>query len=326
MQRVVIGTRGSALALWQARHVAELLRARHSGIEIEEKILKTEGDEDQSSTIVSLGAVGVFVRRLEQALLAGEVDVAVHSLKDLPSDQPTGLLVAAVPERHDPRDAIVTRDGKSLEELAAGTVVGTGSLRRRAQLLHARPDLRVESIRGNVDTRVGRVKQGSMDAIVLALAGLERLGIDDVGVRPIHPKVCLPAVGQGALAIEARVDDRATREIVESLTHEPSLAAVTAERAFFRRLGGGCQAPASAHASVDGARLHVDALVADPGRRGDDRRSGDGRGFGGARDRNPPGRAPSRRRCEADAGRGASRRAARRWVSGAGFSPGAGSC
>jgi hydroxymethylbilane synthase len=262
--RIVIGTRGSALALWQARHVAALLAQRHPGLEIEEKIIHSDGDLDRVSSIASLGETGVFVRRLEQALLAHEIDLAVHSLKDLPSDQPTGLLVAAVPERHDARDALVSVEGWTLEDLPEATVVCTGSFRRRCQLLHTRPDLRVEPIRGNVDTRVRKMREGHCGAIVLAVAGLERLGIDDVAVRPIEPEVCLPAVGQGALAIEARVDDRATREIAEVLNHDASLKAVTAERAFLRRLGGGCQAPASAYARVLEEQFVVDAVVGDP--------------------------------------------------------------
>jgi len=262
--RIVIGTRGSALALWQARHVAALLAQEHPGLEIEEKIIHSEGDLDRVSSIASLGETGVFVRRLEQALLAQEIDLAVHSLKDLPSDQPTGLQIAAVPERHDARDALVSVEGWTIEDLPESTLVCTGSFRRRCQLLHQRPDLRVEPIRGNVDTRVKKMREGHCGAIVLAVAGLERLGIDDVAVRPIDPEVCLPAVGQGALAIEARVDDAATREIAEVLNHDATLQAVTAERAFLRRLGGGCQAPASAYARVLDEQFVVEAVVGDP--------------------------------------------------------------
>jgi hydroxymethylbilane synthase len=261
--RIVIGTRGSPLALWQARHVASLLRARHSGIEIEEKIIHSDGDLDQASPIAGLGDTGVFVRRLEQALLLGQVDLAVHSLKDLPSDQPTGLLVAAVPERHDPSDALISQQGWTLSDLPEGARVGTGSCRRRSQLLHARPDLRISGVRGNVGTRLRKLKEGEFDALVLALAGVERLGIDDIEIRPLDSAICLPAVGQGALAIEARVDDRGTRELTEVLNHEASLAAITAERAFLRRLGGGCQAPASAFARFSAERLVVDCFAGD---------------------------------------------------------------
>lgn len=261
--RIVIGTRGSALALWQARHVAELLKVRHPGLQVAEQIVQSEGDLDDESAIPQFGTVGVFVRRLEHALLAREIDLAVHSLKDLPGDQPTGLVVAAVPERHDPRDALVSLEGWTLEDVPPGTVVGTGSPRRRAQLLHTRPDLRVDPIRGNVDTRVRKLREGHCGALVLALAGLERLGVAGVALRALDPGVCIPAVGQGALAIEARVDDSKAREIAGALTHEPTLVAVTAERSFLRRLGGGCQAPAAAYARFEDGRLVVEGVVAD---------------------------------------------------------------
>lgn len=264
MGRIVIGTRGSALALWQARHVAELLKARHPGIEVAEQIVQSEGDLDGESAIPDLGTIGVFVRRLEHALLAREIDLAVHSLKDLPVDQPTGIVVAAVPERHDPRDALVSTGGWTLEDIPPGTHVGTGSLRRRSQLLHQRPDLAVDPIRGNVDTRVRRLREGRCGALVLALAGLERLGVEGVAFRPLDPGVCIPAAGQGALAIEARMDDRRARETAGVLTHEPTLAAVTAERSFLRRLGGGCQAPAGAYARFEDGRLVVEGVVGDP--------------------------------------------------------------
>jgi hydroxymethylbilane synthase len=211
MRKLVLGTRGSALALWQARWVAARLRAAHPGLVVEERIVRTEGDEQQSSPL-GRGDVGVFVRRIEQQLVAGTIDLAVHSLKDLPSAQPAGLVVAAVPERHDPRDVVVTRDGSTLEQVRSGTVLGTGSPRRRTQLLHARPDLRTEPMRGNVDTRIRKLAEGRFGGIVLALAGLERLGIDRLPYRPIDPRVCLPAVGQGALAIEIRADDAEARE------------------------------------------------------------------------------------------------------------------
>jgi hydroxymethylbilane synthase len=262
--RIVIGTRGSALALWQARHVAALLRERHPGLEVTEEIVRTDGDADEDSDVSQFEATGVFVRALERALLAGAIDLAVHSLKDLPTDQPTGLMVVAVPPRHDARDALVSLGGWELHEVPPGTVVGTSSPRRRAQLLHARPDLQVQPLRGNVDTRVQRLRDGRYGALLLAVAGLERLGIRDVGVQPLRPELCLPAVGQGALAVEARVDDRATLEIAAVLHHEPTAVAVTAERAFFRRLGGGCLAPAAAYARFVHKMLTVEALVGEP--------------------------------------------------------------
>lgn len=263
MRRIVLGTRGSALALWQARHVAARLRERHAGLQIEERVIRTEGDIQQQVPL-SVGDRGVFVRRIEEALLSGEIDLAVHSLKDLPTRQPAGLLVAAVPERHDPRDALLTPAGLGFAELPEGSVLATGSFRRRAQLLHARPDLRTLPVRGNVDTRVRRLLEGRFDALVLALAGVERLGIREVPARPIDPGLCLPAVGQGALAVETREDDAEVREVVAVLEHEESRRAVEAERSFLRRLGGGCLAPATAHARLCAGELLVEAAVGDP--------------------------------------------------------------
>jgi len=264
--RIIIGTRGSALARWQANYVAEALRTRHHGLEVEERILKTEGDESQHGpdATLSFGAVGVFVRRIEEALVAREVDLAVHSLKDMPTEQPDGLVVAAVPERHDARDALVSRDGWTLEQIPPGTVVGTGSFRRRCQILHLRPDLKVVPIRGNVDTRLRKLQEGQVGALALALAGLERLGLDSLPIQPLAPETCMPAVGQGALGLEIREDDTETAVRVASLNHAPSMARVEAERAFLQRLGGGCLAPATAHARIVHDRLHLDAVVGDP--------------------------------------------------------------
>jgi hydroxymethylbilane synthase len=261
--KLVLGTRGSALALWQARHIAARLRETHPGLEVEERIIRTEGDEQQHSPL-GVGDRGVFVRRIEQALLAGEIDLAVHSLKDLPTVQPDGLVLAAVPRRHDPRDVLITADGKSFEELAPGAVLGTGSFRRRCQLLAARPDLKTEPVRGNVDTRVDKLLRGDVDAMVLALAGLERLGIDRAPYRAIAVETCLPAVGQGALAVETRRDDGRAVEVVSALDDAEARAEVVAERAFLRRLGGGCLAPATGFARVGDGGLHLRAVVGDP--------------------------------------------------------------
>jgi hydroxymethylbilane synthase len=260
MRRIVLGTRGSALALWQANHVERLLRDAHPGLELEQRIIRTEGDIQQHAPLVS-GDRGFFVRRIEQALLEGEIDLAVHSLKDLPTQQPDALLVAAVPERHDPRDAVLSVEGWSFDEIPAGTVLATGSPRRRAQLLHARPELSTQPVRGNVDTRVGRLEEGRYGALVLALAGVQRLGIDRVPIRPIDPRVCLPAVGQGALAVETRIDDEETRNLVAVLNHTPSSQAVEAERSFLHTLGGGCLAPATGYARIDGELLQIEAAV-----------------------------------------------------------------
>jgi hydroxymethylbilane synthase len=260
--RIVLGTRGSALALWQARHVAGRLRSLHPGVAVEERIIRTEGDEQQQAPL-GPGDRGVFVRRIESALLAGKIDLAVHSLKDLPTEQPAGLAIAAVPERHDPRDVLLTPDGAAFEELSPGTVLGTGSFRRRTQLLHAREDLDTCPVRGNVDTRVNKLLRGDFGGLVLALAGLERLGINRVPYRPIDATVCLPAVGQGALALETRDGDEDVVEAVQPLDHPESRSAVMAERAFLRRLGGGCLAPATAYARIQGGQLRLDAIVGD---------------------------------------------------------------
>jgi hydroxymethylbilane synthase len=260
--KLVLGTRGSALALWQARHVAGLLERMRPGLAIEERIIRTEGDEQQGA--FGAGDRGVFVRRIEQALLSREIDLAVHSMKDLPTEQPAELVIAATPPRHDPRDALISGPGWEFADLPRGTVVGTGSFRRRAQLLFARPDLKTVPLRGNVDTRMRRVADGKLPAVVLALAGLERLGLDAVPYRPIPPSVCLPAVGQGALAIETREADTPVVGLLAELDHPPTRTAVSAERAFLRRLGGGCLAPATAHATEEGESWVLRAAVGDP--------------------------------------------------------------
>lgn len=266
--RFVLGTRGSELALWQARHVAARLRGLDPPLRVEERILRTAGDREPSARLDALGGRGVFVRELEAGLLGKRIDLAVHSLKDLPTSQPQGLVLAAVLERHDPRDAVVSREGWTLEELPRGATVATGSYRRRCQLLHARPDLRVVPVRGNVPTRVRKLSELQFDALVLAVAGIERLGITSVPARPIPLEVCLPAVGQGALVIEVRSRDRQLVERLRALNHAETSREVRAERAWLRRLGGGCLAPATGHAVVDGGRLRLEAVVGDPdGRR-----------------------------------------------------------
>ena len=263
MGRLVVGTRGSALALWQARHIATALRENHRDLRLEERIITAEGDRETGPVGQAEGR-GVFVREIEEALLAGRIDLAVHSLKDLPTTQPEGLVIAAVPERHDPRDALLSMEGWSVDQLPRGAVVGTGSPRRRSQLLHARPDLKVVPVRGNVDTRIRKLREGGLDALVLALAGVERLGITSVPAVAIPVEMCLPAVGQGALAVETRADDASTRDRVRPLDDSASARATSAERAFLRRLGGGCLAPATAYARIAGDRMIVEAVVAHP--------------------------------------------------------------
>jgi len=263
MRTLVLGTRGSALALWQARHVASLLKESDPGLEIEERIIRTEGDIQQQHALQA-GDRGVFVRTIENELLQRRIDLAVHSMKDLPTTQPDGLIIAAVPERADARDALLSTEGWTFEDLPNGSVIATGSFRRRTQLLHARPELRTEPVRGNVDSRVRKLGEGLFDALALAMAGISRLAIDSVPCRLIDPSICLPAVGQGALAIETRADDGALREIVSTLEHQESRQAVDAEREFLKVLGGGCLAPATAYARKRDGELIVEAAVGDP--------------------------------------------------------------
>jgi len=243
--------------------VAELLQSCHEGLVIETVVIQSEGDLDLVTPLVQSSGTGVFVRRLEQVLLKGEIDIAVHSLKDMPTDQPEGLVIAGIPARHDARDALLSTKGWTLAELPKGTVVGTGSPRRRGQLLHARPDLSVVGVRGNLDTRLRKLEEGQYGALVLALAGVERLGIESVAVQPLSLEECLPASGQGALGVEVRADDTATRTLVEAVNHTPTVTCVEAERAFLRRLEAGCQAAATAYARHVGGKLRLDALVAD---------------------------------------------------------------
>jgi hydroxymethylbilane synthase len=263
MRKLVLGTRGSPLALWQARHIADLLRKAHGGLTVEERIVRTEGDVQQT-TPLGPGDRGVFVRAIEEKLLTGEIDIAVHSLKDLPTRQPQGLVIAAVPEREDPRDGLLSLEGWSFENMPADTVVATGSFRRRAQLLHSRPGLRMVPVRGNVDSRIRKLREGEFSALVLATAGIRRLKIDQPPCVPIAVDLCLPAVGQGALAVQARESDRTARELAGALDHATSRTAIRGERSFLRELGGGCLAPATAYAVVEDGTISLEAAVGDP--------------------------------------------------------------
>jgi len=264
---VRVGTRASALALTQTRMVAALLAAE-GGLAVELVRITTEGDR-LTGSLVNLGGTGVFVTALRDALLDGRCDVAVHSLKDLPTGAADGLTIAAVPERADPRDALCARDGLTLATLPPGSRVGTGSPRRAAQLLLARPDLVVVEIRGNVDTRLHRVAPGDLDAVVLAAAGLARLDRLDAATELLDPELMAPAPGQGALAVEARTADVADAgsplaRALAALDHAPSRLAVTAERALLARLEAGCAAPVGTHARLEAHRLTLDAVVCRP--------------------------------------------------------------
>jgi hydroxymethylbilane synthase len=255
-----VATRGSALALAQARSVADRLAA--GGARVEVVPMRTEGDRLAEARLAAVGGKGLFVREIEEALLRGDVDVAVHSLKDLPAEQPAGLCLAAFPERADPRDVLVTRRPMRFAELPHGALLGTSSPRRRALALSLRPDLSVEPIRGNVDTRLRKLDGGEWDAIVLAAAGLSRLGITPRHAEPLAADVFVPAVGQGALAVEGRADDVATLAALQTLDHEPTRVCALAERAFLGRLGASCVTPMAAHARLAGGRLVLDGVVA----------------------------------------------------------------
>ena len=264
-----IATRKSQLALWQAEHVATLLRGAHAGLDVELVPIVTQGDRIQDRSLAAIGGKGLFIKELEVALEQGRADIAVHSMKDLPGDLPQGLMIASVLERADARDALLTLKGSAhapsgFADLPRGARVGTSSLRRQAQLLAARPDMRIEPLRGNVDTRLRRLDAGEMDAIVLACAGLIRLGWESRITARLDTKISLPAVAQGVIGIECRSADSRTLGLVTPLNHHATRIAMDAERAFAHRLGGSCQSPIAAHAVLEGSRLTLDGLVAEP--------------------------------------------------------------
>ncbi|MFH1139369.1 MAG: hydroxymethylbilane synthase [Pseudomonadota bacterium] len=267
-KRIVIGARGSALSLTQARWTAARLEEAHPGLVVEFEIIKTKGDKILDAPLAKVGGKGLFVKEIEDALLEGRVDLAVHSMKDVPTDIPAGLVLASVPKREDFRDALVSRGGERLESLPRGARVGTSSLRRQAQLLFLRPDLKIETLRGNLDTRLRKLVDENFDAIVLAAAGLNRMNLQDRASQLLDPDVMLPAIGQGALGLEVRVDDPDLLDLVAALHHEPTAVCVAAERAFLLTMEGGCQVPLGALARLDRGRLFLTGLVADPeGRR-----------------------------------------------------------
>ncbi len=256
---IVIGSRGSQLALWQARHIAACLQ--ELGAETRIEIIRTTGDKITDVPLAQVGGKGLFTKEIEEALLAGTIDLAVHSLKDMPTALPDGLTLAAIPPREDPRDALI---GRPLAELGAGDKVGTSSLRRAAQLLGLGRGLVTQNLRGNVDTRLRKLDQGQYASIVLAAAGLRRLGWADRICELLDPAIMCPAVGQGALAIETRDDGGSTYRIASQLNDPATSAAVTAERSLLALLEGGCQVPIGAHARLEGSMLHLQAIVASP--------------------------------------------------------------
>lgn len=267
MKPLRIGTRGSALALWQANFVAATLKRLH-GIECELVRIRTAGDHLQSASVAQInaqsGMKGLFIKELEDALLTEKVDLAVHSMKDVPTETPEGLAFPAITRREDPRDCLIARPARTLQHLQAGARVGTSSLRRRAQLLHFRPDLQVADLRGNVDTRLKKLAGGEFDAIVLAMAGVNRLRASKEITQVLQPEVMLPAVGQGALGIETRASDSETSKLAAALDDTETRLCVTVERALLREMEGGCQVPLGAYARVQGDEIFLEARVYSP--------------------------------------------------------------
>lgn len=260
--QIIIGTRGSKLALWQADYIEQRLREEYPGLSVTQKRVTTKGDRILDVPLAKIGGKGLFTKELEEEMLSGGIDLAVHSLKDMPAKVPDGLVIAAVTKRLDPGDALVSNRFSSFEELPKGARVGTSSLRRRAQLLCARPDLEMLDLRGNVNTRLRKLDEGEYDAIVLAVAGLKRLGFAD-RIRQVLPReMVLPAVGQGALAIETREDDKETRDMLAFLRDADTICCTEAERSFLARVEGGCQVPVGVYATAEGDGLKVEAVIA----------------------------------------------------------------
>ncbi len=264
MNPIRIGTRGSPLALWQANHVADRLRPLTNPRPVELVVIQTAGDQVRDVPLAQIGGEGVFTKEIQRALLDAAVDVAVHSLKDLPTVAVDGLVLAAVPERGPTADAFVSEKHRRFDDLPPGAVVATSSLRRRAQALHRRPDLHLVDVRGNVETRLRKLREQGLDALVLAQAGLERLGLRDAVTELLDPQWMLPAVGQGALGLECRADDETTRTALERLDHPTTHRAVLAERSLLRTLQGGCQVPLGVVSRVEGESLSLRAAVLSP--------------------------------------------------------------
>ncbi|WP_462432120.1 hydroxymethylbilane synthase [Phascolarctobacterium succinatutens] len=260
--KLTIGTRQSLLALWQSNHIAALLRKEYPKCEVVLKKIVTKGDRILDVPLAQIGGKGLFTKEIEEDLLDGTIDLAVHSLKDMPTVLPEGLCLTAITERANVGDAFVSNKYGSFEELPLGAVVGTSSLRRKAQLLAKRPDLEIRDLRGNVDTRLRKLDEELYDAIILAAAGLERLGHGDRISSLIPADVCLPAVGQGALAIEARTADKEVRDMLSFLNDLNTKQATDAERAFLGLLEGGCQVPIGVHADVEGENIRIEAIIA----------------------------------------------------------------
>jgi hydroxymethylbilane synthase len=256
-----IGTRGSQLALYQAVWVKEKLTRAHPDLNITLIKIKTTGDKIQDAPLAKIGGKGLFVKEIEEALIQRKIDLAVHSIKDVPTEFPKGLHLSVITKREDPRDVFISKEGKPLKDLPQKAKIGTSSLRRQAQLLHFRSDFELIPLRGNLDTRLKKLKTMDLDGIVLALAGVKRLGLEEKITEIIPPEISLPAIGQGALGIETRQGDKKVEEQIQFLKDQDSWIAVSAERAFLKKLEGGCQVPIAAFARIIGASLHIDGLV-----------------------------------------------------------------
>ncbi len=259
-----IATRKSPLALWQAEHVKARLMDAHEGLDVELVTFTTQGDKILDTPLAKIGGKGLFVKELEVAILEGKADIAAHSIKDVPMEFPEGLFLSTILEREEPCDAFVSNTINSIQQLPQGAVVGTCSLRRRSQLLSKRPDIKIKDLRGNVNSRLQKLDDGNYDAIILACAGLIRLEMTDRIKQRISSSWILPAVGQGAVGLEAREDDKETLDLLSVLHHEDTADRVNAERALNKRLKGGCQVPIASFAMLDGDTLHLQALVGEP--------------------------------------------------------------
>ncbi|MEK4885569.1 hydroxymethylbilane synthase [Bacillus sp. FSL W8-0223] len=265
MRKIIVGSRRSKLALTQTKWVIQQLKRLNPSYEFEIKEIVTKGDKILDVTLSKVGGKGLFVKEIEQAMLNKEIDMAVHSMKDMPAYLPEGLTIGCIPEREDHRDVLISKDGLTLDQLPAGAKIGTSSLRRGAQILAHRPDVKIQWIRGNIDTRLKKLETDDYDAIVLAAAGLSRMGwTKDVVTQFLDPDICLPAVGQGALAVECRKDDEELLSLLQGLNSIDTAQSVAAERAFLQKMDGGCQVPIAGYAHVKGEEVVLTALVASP--------------------------------------------------------------
>ena len=258
---IKVGTRGSALALWQAEWVKSELEKKYEVTTVTLTKIKTTGDKILDVPLAQVGGKGLFVKEIEEAMLRGDIDIAVHSMKDVPTFFPDGLHLGAITRREDPRDALLSRNNIKFNDLPGGANIGTSSLRRQAQIMHIRPDFKIQQLRGNVDTRLRKLREGQFDAIILAAAGVRRLGLEENVTEYLSPELSVPAIGQGALGIECRIDDKEINTVIAFFNHQESRTCVTGERALLRKLEGGCQVPIACYGQVDNGTLLLTGLV-----------------------------------------------------------------